>query len=285
MDQTISLNDGRTLGYAEYGDPDGRPLLFFHDQTGNRLFHHPDDALTASHGVRLIVPDRPGYGLSTFQPGRRIIDWPQDVLTLARELALETFAVAGFGGGGPYALACAYNIDVRRRHLTRAGVINCAPPLHYEEMRETMPGDLRRHYLFVRWGRPLYRLWSRIAWLWRTSEDFIDRERLAEADRAALEQSATREMLLACWQENLRASRRGYTQETELLMHHWGFKLFDITAPVHLWHGEADRINLPGWGRFVAAELRHGELTTWPEAGHFGLFEHWGDILSTLVED
>ena len=64
----ITLSDGRTLGYAEYGNLFGCPLFFFHGQLGNRLFRHHDEGLAASLGVSLITMDRPGYGLSDSQP-------------------------------------------------------------------------------------------------------------------------------------------------------------------------------------------------------------------------
>ena len=69
----IYLRDGRILSYAEYGDPCGKPIFFFHGTPGSRYFRPPDE-ITARLGVRLICVDRPGYGESTFQPGRRILD-------------------------------------------------------------------------------------------------------------------------------------------------------------------------------------------------------------------
>jgi hypothetical protein len=63
----ITLSDGRTLGYAEYGNLFWCPLFFFHGQPGNRLFRHPDEELAASLGLHLITMGRPGYGLSDFQ--------------------------------------------------------------------------------------------------------------------------------------------------------------------------------------------------------------------------
>ncbi len=68
------LSSGRRLSYSEYGDPVGFPLFFFHGQPGNRLFHYPDDYYTASLGIHLITIDRPGYGNSDYQPGRKLSD-------------------------------------------------------------------------------------------------------------------------------------------------------------------------------------------------------------------
>jgi len=36
-DNVVRLRDGRILGYAEYGDPTGRPAFLFHGTPGSRL--------------------------------------------------------------------------------------------------------------------------------------------------------------------------------------------------------------------------------------------------------
>jgi pimeloyl-ACP methyl ester carboxylesterase len=127
-DNQIALHDGRRLGYAEYGDPVGTPVLHFHGTPDSRLEGCLPgvDELAARLGVRLILPDRPGLGLSDYQPNRRILDWPQDVLQLADALHLERFAVLGLSGGGPYVSACAHQIPER---LLRAGIISGVGPL------------------------------------------------------------------------------------------------------------------------------------------------------------
>ena len=71
-DKIISLRDGRRLGYAEYGDPDGKPVFFFHGLPGSRRQRHPDNSIAIKLGARIIAIDRPGYGLSDFQQGRTI---------------------------------------------------------------------------------------------------------------------------------------------------------------------------------------------------------------------
>ncbi len=122
---TIPLSDGRSLAYAEYGDPRGRPVFFFHGTPGSRFFR-PADEITRNMGVRLITADRPGYGLSTFQPGRRILDWPSDITQLADHLGINRFAVAGHSGGGPYVLACAAALPER---VSAAALVAAAGPV------------------------------------------------------------------------------------------------------------------------------------------------------------
>ncbi|KAL1892775.1 hypothetical protein Sste5346_006858 [Sporothrix stenoceras] len=119
--QTVTLPDGRTLGFAEYGAPEGAPVIYFHGFPSNRLEGSAADKLAKQHKVRLLCLDRPGYGLSTLQPGRRMLDWPDDVMAFASAQSLPTFGVLGASGGGPYVLACASKLPAGV--LTHVGVM------------------------------------------------------------------------------------------------------------------------------------------------------------------
>ncbi|CAI7583322.1 unnamed protein product [Penicillium viridicatum] len=79
VDQTMRLSDGRTLGYAEYGCKTGHPLMFMHGYPQCRLEASAIDHIFRQRGIRVIAPERLGFGLSTVQPNRRILDWPTDV--------------------------------------------------------------------------------------------------------------------------------------------------------------------------------------------------------------
>ena len=100
LDNRIELPDGRALAYAEFGQSDGLPVVYCHGSPGSRL--EPlligDEVLTRA-GLRVISPDRPGMGGSDFQPGRRIPDWPADLVCLADSLGLARFAMLGNSGG------------------------------------------------------------------------------------------------------------------------------------------------------------------------------------------
>src|SRR5205823_6605134 len=124
--RVASLSGGRRLGYADWGDPDGRPLLFFHGTPASRLAVEWADGSAAEHGIRLLSLDRPGHGLSDPAPGRSLLDWARDIDAFADALGLERFAVAGWSGGGPYVLACAYALTDR---LADAVVLSGCGPL------------------------------------------------------------------------------------------------------------------------------------------------------------
>ena len=165
-EQRVILKDGRTLGFAEYGDPKGEPAIEFHGCPGSRLEAWNYDEAGKKLGARVIGVDRPGFGMSTYVKGYRIVDWPADVIEVANALGLKRFAVAGISSGSPYALACARFIPER---LKRCAVVSGLPPLtvkgeklapsHYlmaEELlmarlAKTVPFAARAIFRYVLW--------------------------------------------------------------------------------------------------------------------------------------
>lgn len=83
--QSLRLEDGRSLGFAEWGDHAGTPVFHFHGSSSSRLERPVDPG--SLEGVRLVTVDRPGHGLSEFQPERRLVDWPSDVTHASSELS------------------------------------------------------------------------------------------------------------------------------------------------------------------------------------------------------
>jgi pimeloyl-ACP methyl ester carboxylesterase len=281
--QRLTLADGRRLGYAEYGDPSGKPLFFFPGTPSGRLFHHPDESIAVSVGARIIALDRPGYGLSDFQPRRTILDWPQDVVQLGNALKLDRFAVAGISGGGPYVAACALKIPDR---LTAAGIVSGVGPTDGPGRTRGMSRERR---LGVMVGR--HTPWLTRPLLWLKSNPQRDAGRYFEGiaaqssrtDRAILARPEVRSMLIQNWMDATRAGLRGYAWETRLFSRPWGFRLEDIRMQVHLWHGEEDASVPLSLAQHVAQAIPDCHATLVHSEGHFLLLDHWREILGTMV--
>src|ERR1700679_1664940 len=126
-DHRMRLPDGRWLSYADYGDPQGRPIMSFHGGVSSRLDIRFASEFCKEEGIRVISVDRPGVGGADHHPSRQVIDWPDDVANLGIELGLAQFAVLGWSAGGPFALACAYRIP---EMITNVGTIGCMAPVH-----------------------------------------------------------------------------------------------------------------------------------------------------------
>ena len=79
-------------------------LLWCHGGPGSRLEPAYLRREASEAGLRVIGIDRPGYGLSTPQPGRTIAGWVPEALAVADHLGIGPFAAVGISTGGAYAL-------------------------------------------------------------------------------------------------------------------------------------------------------------------------------------
>jgi pimeloyl-ACP methyl ester carboxylesterase len=283
---TVTLRDGRTLSYLEYGDPAGKPVFFCHGTPGSRRYRHPDASIVASLGARLIAVDRPGYGRSTFQRGRRLLDWPDDLAQVADLLGIQRFAVVGISGGGPHTLACAMKLGER---LTRVGLIASTAPLDLADVSAGMSRDNRRALAVTRAiPFPVLRMlygWQVRAEL-RNPAAYLDTQsaQLAAADRAVRDQPGWREMEVESTREAYRHGSRGHAWEGRMLTRSWGFGVEAIPVQVHLWQGEADTLVPLPMGRYLAAHIPGCVPTFLPGEGHLSLFyNHWRAILAAMV--
>ncbi|KAI0895648.1 Alpha/Beta hydrolase protein [Annulohypoxylon nitens] len=113
--EIFTLPDGRNISYAIYGDRDSSRTIFYHH--GYPSSHSEAvfcDEPARQRGIRVISVSRPGFASSTYQPNRRLLDWPVDLLALADHLKVDRFTVFGISGGGPYALACWHKLPRTR---------------------------------------------------------------------------------------------------------------------------------------------------------------------------
>lgn len=277
FNQQIRLPDGRRLGYDEYGPRNGAPLFYFHGSPSSRLEFKlfGNEQLLQSLDVRLLALDRPGMGLSDFQPGRRFLDWPKDVLALADHLNIERFAVLAYSLGGPYGLACAYAIP---RRLTRAGIISGPAPHTDPEVINSINEGTRRFLNLSRekpWLSRLF-LWT-IGMTARLAPDkFVAQavSLLPEPDRQIVSDPEFTQGFLAMVLESLKKGARGAQHESLLTVTDWGFRPQDIRLPVLLWHGEEDRNNPVAMGRWMAEAIPNCHASFYPGEGHLSLFKN-----------
>jgi pimeloyl-ACP methyl ester carboxylesterase len=281
--RSIALQDGRRLGFAEWGEPSGAPVFLFHGIPGSRLFRHPDEGLTRQAGVRLITADRPGIGLSDAQHRRTLRDWAHDVRALADALGVARFAVAGISGGGPYALACA---RLHPERVTRVGLISSlghfGVPAIRARMRKATPWLMRTLLLHPGVLRAVLSLAARRArrapdrFLHALTRSFapVDRELLAQPDIHAVYVSDTLEVY--------RQGGRGHADDIGALGRPWGFGPADVATPVQLWHGEEDRSVPVAVGRMMAQCLPTCSARFYPGQGHLLLLNMWTDVLRCL---
>ncbi len=280
----IQLQDKRLLAYAEYGEPQGKPVLLFHGTPGSRLFHHPDESIALSVGARVIVADRPGFGLSDFKFRRYLLDWPDDVVQLADALGIDRFAVAGISGGGPYAIACALRIPQR---LTRVALISSMAPLSFPAATDGMVWRNRLLFRLSQNSQMLTRLsWWIMGLAYRQNpQRFFEFETglSSPSEREVINRPEVESVLIRDYGEALRAGVDGVAWETIILAQPWGFRLEDVALETHLWHGEEDARTPIAMGRYLAANIPNCRAAFLKSEGHEVFYNHWREILCVLA--
>jgi pimeloyl-ACP methyl ester carboxylesterase len=284
-DKVLSLRDGRVLGYAEYGDPSGKPVLFFHGLPGSRRQRHPDNTIAIEIGARIITIDRPGYGLSDFQPGRKLLDWPGDVAQLADSLKIDQFSAIGVSGGGPYLLACAYKMPER---ITSATVISGMGPIDDPEATKGMLPSMRLGLGIapkVPWGFVRFALdpvAKMVSWNPAGAKKLVPSS-APEADKKTFARPEIQEVDRQDLVEAYRNGAQGAFWEVVTLASPWGFRLEDIQKKIHLWHGQEDTTVPQYMGRYVARTLPDCEPRFYPGEGHTLMYNYWREILTVAV--
>ena len=286
-DAHVRLPDGRRLAYAEFGDPEGRPVFWFPGTPGARTQIPPEaPRLGRQRGFRIIGVDRPGFGGSTPHPRRTLMSWTEDIRTLADRLGIERFACVGLSGGGPYVMACAYALPERMVAGVSLGGVG---PLDGAEgapgLRAPL-GELAR--VAGRLRRPLaaslgvaaraaapfagvaYDLWVALG--------------PTEGDREIMRRRDLKHVFLEDTLMGIRRGVRGPVWDISLFARRWGFSPRDIRIPIRLWHGDVDPIVPLSHSQHLAGLIPDAKLVEVPGLGHFAGFVSTPDVLSELEQ-
>ncbi len=278
------LKDGRELSYAEYGDPDGEPVITFHPTTGSRLQCHPNDALTRSHSVRIILVDRPGFGFSTPQDNRTFLSFADDIAELAVFLKLQCFSLLGYCGGGPYAFACAHKFGSRVKQLT---IVSGVTP--YDSI-DLLLGASTINRLLVKIATILpdsvFHLASILAKrIINEPELYLDELQgdLCSSDRDALNEPEFLNNFMVALADSLRQGPGELAREQLLFSNHWGFDHTSIKVPTDLWYGDMDRHVPTTLSDQLASDLPAAQFHKIENYGHFMIYHKWDEILETHI--
>jgi pimeloyl-ACP methyl ester carboxylesterase len=231
----------------------------------------------------MIALDRPGYGHSSFHPGRTLADWASDVSALADRLKVDSFAVMGVSGGGPHALACARMLPER---VSAAAVVSGVGPMGDPEFDVGMVGFNRGLAFLARQSplalRPMFWFQEWAVRRWPESALKAAEKRFPAPDVALLEREDVRAVFFDDAHHSSATAAQAAAQDFVLFARDWGFRLGDVGVPVHLWHGDADR-NVPiGHGRFMAEKIPGAVLHECPGEGHLLYVNHLAEVLQTI---
>jgi pimeloyl-ACP methyl ester carboxylesterase len=265
---------GRAVGFAEWGDPGGRPVVAFHGDPGSRLMAVGCEELADELGLRIVVLERPGFGLSEFASDRTVLGWTDDVADATRAIGIDRFVVIGVSAGSPYALACGARLSSR---IDAVGVIaGIAPPqfLTEDEFTNLVGRDRRGAEAAARRHFEDMRADIDVSTRAMAVRDGPDRQTYARPD--------VQERFVMTRREAFRHGVDGAVLDLMLLHQPWGFDLEDIVVTTHWWHGSLDPIAPVATVRdaTMATDI---QLTVYKDEGHAVSFEHGAEILAALA--
>jgi len=286
VEGNVPLPDGRRLGFAEFGDPRGPLVLWFHGTPGARRQVPPAGRKAADAlGLRVVCVERPGVGSSTDHAYRDLRDWAPDAAVVADRLGHERFLVVGLSGGGPYALACAHELPDR---VAAVGLMGSLVPTAGDEAAAgglvglSRPFNrvitaLRRPLGWGLWGfvrvvnpaaHPIYQGFARV---------------MPEGDRRVLTDPGLEAMFVDDLTVGARRQFQAMVNDLVLIGRPWGFRLADVRVPVRWWHGDSDPFVPLEQAQRTAAILPDVELVVRAAESHLGDFAAADEVLTTMA--
>jgi pimeloyl-ACP methyl ester carboxylesterase len=278
-DMTVELADGRIVAVASHGDETGLPVLFLHGSPASRLGLDFTDEPARERHVHVLGLERPGFGRSDPHVLASVASYAEEVAAVADGLGLSRFGVIGWSGGGPFALACGALLPDRvTAVVTMAGLAHLATP----EVRDSLQNDEARVLRYIEEGnvRAAAREFRKRKAVLRLLPGLVvalGRRQVDASDRRLFDRSFVKLMA-----EGYAQGTAPAINEYRILQAPWGFDLGDIGVPVHIWHGEQDRIVLPVHAHTLAAKIPQAQLHLVPHTGHLAITTHFGDALDSL---
>ncbi len=287
-DGRFNLPSGRRLGFAEYGDPSGAVVLWCHGTPGaRRQFPLLGRRAAEKLGLRVVVVERPGSGLSAPHAYAAVADWATDVAHVADALGADRLGVVGLSGGGPYALACGAVPPLATRVVAVAVLGGIVPSVGPEAATgfiddlarrfEPMLSELRRALAALSLGllAPLIPFSHYVLRAYSSIQPEGDQRVFADP-----------EMEAAVFVDDIVLVVKGGCQavldDVRLFGRDWGFRLADVKVPVRWWHGDADPLVPLAAAQAAVSHLPDAELILRPDESHLGGFAKTDEVLEFL---
>jgi len=273
----ITLKDGRELAYCEFGAADGHPVFYAHGSPGSRLEGGMYHEKAAEYGFRLIAMDRPGFGQSTLKPGRRLLDYPEDIVELADFLELQRFGVMGHSGGGAHTTVCGYAIPDRLSfNIPISGYSNFGEFPGAVALLSTK-ADRMSVGLSEKYPRLFGLLFGLMALsVKHTPNTYYKAVSKAgnRTDREICNDPTFKKLLIADQREAMVNGGEGVAIDAAIHYLDWGFRLRDIAGKVIVFHGSEDRIVAPQFAEHLAENIPQCELNILDGLGHLFPWNH-----------
>ncbi len=287
--RTFALRDGRTLAYREYGDPQGRPVLLCHNLMGSSFEPPPGGTQVASElGLRLLVPDRPGYGDSDPQDGRSLRQWPDDVRQWLYNLGIQSLDIIGHSIGTQYAIACA---ELLPQDIGRVVLISAVPQLPDILSSKAAPGILSHTHMIVRFApfllKPILQMMVRgnVESFYENQLSYLRPQKTGHSlDIQLMQDPVFKAYCIENFAQSVRQGVDAWAEELKIGFSEWGFEPGINRVPYQIWHGDLDNFCTPEMVQKLAARLNVEQFFGIKDETHYLFSRQFPRILERLVE-
>lgn len=286
--RNLVLRDKRVIGYHDTGDPQGYPVIFFHGSPGSRLEGSFFTDLLRRHKLRMIAPDRPGAGLSTFNRNQTFQSFSRDLTELIEHLGLAAYSIIAISGGVPFALAFASEERVSLRSLTllsgigplhgNEAILAQCPPQFATLVRLGLRAPALPYYYFPILFNPALSWYAK---KYPTSFIGLFAMGMCLEDKITLREQAVALLLTDDFFEGLRNGSRGAAMEFSMFLRDWPFDITQVKIPVKIWHGAEDQ-NVPvAFAHYLGKQLQNSTVNIVAREGHFSLSIKYANAILT----
>jgi pimeloyl-ACP methyl ester carboxylesterase len=285
----LRTKDGRQLCYAQWGDPAGAPIFSLHGTPGCRLNRYPDEAALANIGARVITYDRPGYGRSDRNPGRRVVDCAPDVQAIADAEGIDHFVIVGGSGGGPHALAVAARLPDRVTFVRCIVGIVPYETTGFDWFAGMDPENVKEFGWALAGEETLYRELSKeaeatVARVSADASNMLGPEwEIPEADRAVLAHPMVMQVTREAVPETFVNGPWGWVDDDLAFTQPWGFDVSEITIPAEVHYGTQDVLVPAGHGEWLAANVPAAKVVISDNEGHTSSPERRLQLLQSMI--
>jgi len=293
----IYLRDGRKLSYLDYQPPQQdtsktktqEVILLLHNLMGSACEIPPgSEQVIRDQGLRLIIPERPGYGDSDPKTGRNHQDFCKDIEALLDSLKIQKVKVIAHSIGGVYAMALAEFLPER---VERIAMVNAATRIDDLRMAKPVPILVTAVLQSVRFAPFLIEMILKMA-IGRDLEDFYEQQltyiRPTVEGRAAdinlLKSRNYRNYSIANLRQSSKQGVATWANELKLSFSKWEFEVTNKEMEYQFWHGDQDDVISIKAAQLLAADLNTSKFNQIKDETHFLFSRHLNQVIEQLID-
>ncbi|QUJ78149.1 alpha/beta hydrolase [Sulfitobacter albidus] len=237
----------RRMPVETFGDPKGRPIIFFHGMLDGNTMTREMRAELVARGFYLLAPVRPFFGMAEPDDGAGIEDAPQrlagDIEAMVKQLRIKAPVLMGHMAGAVYSFAAAGRLGRRVR-----GIVNVAGgvPIHSAAQFATMSVRQRIVALTARYTPRVLPFVIRAGMQQldnRGEQQFLQSlYEHAPVDMATLRDPELRETVIAGYHFTIAQGHRAFEIDSYHVVRDWSELVTQSSVPVELVHGIHDPV-------------------------------------------